>query len=503
MSDLKGSPRDQRRPPTSRFGPENRPGRDRNRAGSDLLLLSLALVVGCARPGPAVVPEEVHRAALWVDAFSPGDGDGSEAHPLKHLPAQLPQNATVHVRSGLYAGPFTCEGAHVVGHGEVVLTGESAAATVRARACTLEGLSVQGGQLGVEAHDGTRLLRVRLSGQRRAGVQVVGTTRLEDVTVVASVEGIDGVVAQGAALTATKLTLTGGLRRGVQLEGGRASLREVRAESVKTVVHAMRAATTVVGVDARGGSGPALFFAGGQATVREVRVRGHEYGLQLARDADVTASELDVAGTAQACVSAVQATLKVDGARLTRCGLTAGLFTLGAKVTASGLEVTQTPDVGVLVRDGEATLTKVTISNVSRTGDALGDALHLRACRATLDAVRVSDVAGSALFASAGAEVTAGGLDVERAHDAALFVERSSTVQAERVLVRGGDGPAVLVPDRATVKLGALSVAGGNELPIYAECAEGAVVSVTRLESTVAQLPSRCVRRGGSPGSGE
>ena len=38
-------------------------------------------------------------------------------------------------------------------------------------------------------------------------------------------------------------------------------------------------------------------------------------------------------------------------------------------------------------------------------------------------------------------------------------------------------------------------VAGGSELPIYAECAEGAEVVLGRLESTVQQVPSRCVTK--------
>jgi hypothetical protein len=59
--------------------------------------------------------------------------------------------------------------------------------------------------------------------------------------------------------------------------------------------------------------------------------------------------------------------------------------------------------------------------------------------------------------------------------------------------VRGGSGPAVVVPDKARVKVKTLSVAGGNEMPVYAECTAGAEVTVDRLESTLKQLPSRCV----------
>ena len=63
------------------------------------------------------------------------------------------------------------------------------------------------------------------------------------------------------------------------------------------------------------------------------------------------------------------------------------------------------------------------------------------------------------------------------------------------MLVRGGSGPAVLLPDAATASFKSLSVSGGNEQPIYAECDAGAKVTVKRLESTVAPLDSRCVGR--------
>ena len=77
----------------------------------------------------------------------------------------------------------------------------------------------------------------------------------------------------------------------------------------------------------------------------------------------------------------------------------------------------------------------------------------------------------------------------------AFFIERNSTVELGTVLVRGGGGPAVLLPDAASATFESLSVSGGAEQPLYAECDAGAKVTVKRLESTVQPLDSRCVSR--------
>ncbi|MFZ5438452.1 MAG: hypothetical protein ACOZQL_00520 [Myxococcota bacterium] len=456
-------------------------------------MLLAALAVGCVRPTPPEVAPHVPRPELWVDAFSPAGGDGTAARPLRTLPQELPKGTTVHVRSGVYPGPFRCDGATVIGHGEVVLTGDTSETTVVARGCGLEALSVQGGQRGVLAEAGTSLTRVRFSGQRRLAAELVGPATLADVTLVASVEGIDGLLVRGRGLAAAGLTFEGGFRRALALQQAEGVVRRVRAEGARTAVHALDSTLELEGVTASAGSGPALFFAGGKTTLRDVAVQGHEYGLQVGRAAELHARGVRVRGTAQACVSAVQATVTLEALDLARCGLGAGLELLDSRTTLDGLELDGTPDLGVLVREGAATIRHAHIAHVSRSGEALGDAIHVRSCVARIDDARVTDVAGSALFASAGAEVSVGGLEVERAGDVSLFVERASTVKLERVLVRGGGGPALLVPDRARVELGALSVAGGNEAPIYAECAQGAVVLVGRLESTIPQVTSRCV----------
>jgi hypothetical protein len=235
-----------------------------------------------------------------------------------------------------------------------------------------------------------------------------------------------------------------------------------------------------------------VFAVQGTLDVQRLTVRGQEYGLQLAAGAKATVSGLVVEQTAQACVSSQRAELTLTKSELKACGLSGAVVLFESTATVEDTTISSTQEVGILIRQGQATLKGLRLSQISAPSESLGDALHVRQATVKLDDVRVSDVTGSALFVSAFAQVEVGRLEVERARQAALFVERHSKVAVDALLVRGGGG-AVVVPDEASLTMRTLSVAGGTELPIYAECQQGASVQVGRVESTTQQLPSRCI----------
>jgi hypothetical protein len=191
-------------------------------------------------------------------------------------------------------------------------------------------------------------------------------------------------------------------------------------------------------------------------------------------------------------VSALTATVNLSSSTLAHCGPGGALSVLDSQTTVSNLEITDARELGILVTQGRAALRDVHISRVSGAGESLGDGLHVRGGAVVVESLSVSDVEGSAVFASAFADLKIQKLEVERARHSALFVERRATVTVGALLVRGS-GSAVVVPDAASVDVDSLWVAGGNEMPIYAECGAGAKVTLGRLESTVQQLPSHCV----------
>lgn len=494
MSDLKQTHPDQAGAPSPRIRRESGPGADLPRFPADLVLAAMVLMSGCVTtwappPKPEPVPVDV-----WVDAFAAEGGDGSSDKPLRQPPNVLAPKTRLHVRSGLYAGPFQfSDGARVEGVGEVVFTGTPGQTTVTAHDAELVNLSVQGGDTGLVAGPEVVLRAVRFSGQRQRAVTVNGALTANDVTLVSSVEGIVGVlVSPGAKLVADDLKLEGGFRKGVECLQGATTLRRFSAQGAKAAVHLNECGATLVDGTVRGGSGPAVFAVQGTLDVQRLTVRGQEYGLQLAAGAKATVSGLVVEQTAQACVSSQRAELTLTKSELKACGLSGAVVLFESTATVEDTTISSTQEVGILIRQGQATLKGLRLSQISAPSESLGDALHVRQATVKLDDVRVSDVTGSALFVSAFAQVEVGRLEVERARQAALFVERHSKVAVDALLVRGGGG-AVVVPDEASLTMRTLSVAGGTELPIYAECQQGASVQVGRVESTTQQLPSRCI----------
>ncbi len=487
MSDLKTQTPDLSGSPSSRIGAANRPVRDRRRRVSDLVIACFALFAACARPPPVTTDAvSVHLPEIWVDAFSQPGGDGRRETPLKALPSPLPP-AAFHLRSGIYEGPFELlPGASLEGHGEVVLTSD-AATTLTATGATLRNVTIQGGATGLAARDVT-LERVTFSGQRQLALRVDGTLTARGLHAQASLEGVDGLVGKAARVDVSNARFQGGFRRGVDVSGGELRLSGVHFEGAKTAVRALDTRSTIDGVDAAGGSAAALFVAGGSLHAKGVDVHGYEFGVQLAREVDAQLSDVSVRGSSQSCISAEKTKLVLERARLTRCGPGGALALLDSVTTAAELMVRESRELGLFVRKGEATLSRLDVQGVEK-----GDALHVRDATVRLTDSMLSDCEGSGLFVSAAARVTGNGLQVERAAQSAVFVERGSSLELGALLVRGGAGPAVLVPDAATVKLGSLSVSGGREQPVYAECSLGARVEVKRLESTIEQLPSRCV----------
>lgn len=479
--------------------PGNRLRRDRRLRVSDLGLVVFLLVTGCVRaPAPAPAPE-VPRPEVWVDAFSPAGGDGSSAHPLKTVPQPVPLGLTVHLRTGLYKGPFVLgEGTRFEGSGEVVLTGEAGETVVTGSGASLEGLSVQGGAIGLEAGLGVTVKDVHFSGQRKQAGVVHGALTMAEVTLEASVEGIEGVwVDRGATLTLRQAKFLGGFRRAIATEGGTLELNDVAAEGPKTLVHALDAKCTLENLRSTLGSGPALFFSGGTVSLRGAELIGHEFSLQLSRGVDAKLTSVKARGALEGCISAINARLSLSRSSLTKCGAGGAVSLQGSQSVLTDVEISSTQDLGIFVKNGTLALSGITISQIAADRDGvLGDALHVRAEAAVTATgpITVVDVGGCALFASTFSTVSLPSLSVERAQSSALFVELGASVTIGDLLVRGGRGPAVVVPDKASVQLDSLSVAGGNEMPVYAECRQGAQVTVGRLESTLQQLPSQCVR---------
>jgi hypothetical protein len=445
-----------------------------------------------------VSPEAAQRPApvlRWVDGAALPDGDGSEAHPWKALPAQLPPGAVLHVRSGLYAGPVTFRGVTVVGEGMVVLFSQDAAATVvEASDATLSGLQVQGGRVGLSVEGQVSATGVGFSGQRGEAIHVSpgASFALSGATLDGTIPNTRGLVSEGASLQLTRLTLTGGFTRGVSAQGGALRAEGLSSTGPATALHLSDVEATVTDVLARGGRGPALFTTKGHLTLRHAQVEGHEYGL-LSREARLDVEDLTVTRPLLGAVAVNGCHAVGTRWRLTQTLGPAALQAEQSELSLGELLVRDASSLGLLVRGGRFEVTTLEVDGVRSNPDGSeGDGLLLRDTQATLGRVQVRRVDGVGLWASAGARVKAVALSVERASGGSVVVEREARLDAETVQAQALRGPAVTVAEGGQLEVGALQVTGTGA-PLWVECREGAHARVRRLTSPTPVRATQCV----------
>jgi hypothetical protein len=195
----------------------------------------------------------------------------------------------------------------------------------------------------------------------------------------------------------------------------------------------------------------------------------------------------------QAGLSLVECTGSLRELRLESSGAQGSIDLLGSDVRLEDVTVRDAAAMAIFVRQGTVALSRVTIEGVRGEGGTLGDGLHLRDARVTADQVTVRDAEGSAVFAGAVASVELGRLESQRASFGALMVERRATVHAKDVVSSGSRTSAVTVIDGAQLILERLTVRGGVEVPVWAECGQGVSVQLGRVDAPTKQPPSPCV----------
>ena len=108
--------------------------------------------------------------------------------------------------------------------------------------------------------------------------------------------------------------------------------------------------------------------------------------------------------------------------------------------------------------------------------------------------VIIRDVEGVGVFASAAAQVALEKLSCERCRVGVVVAELAAEVSVRGLVSRGGEGPAIVVLDRASATVEDADVAV-VQAPIWAECDLGARVTVKRMKSNVPLPASGCIAR--------
>ncbi len=452
--------------------------------GVVLLAISCVPAVVPARPVAVAAPIEV-----WVDASGAPDGDGSVNRPLKVL---VPvKGAVMHLRSGLYEGPFVLpDGAQLVGHGEVVLHSAGEVTVTAEGAAGLEGLSVQGGQVGLLGLGALTLRRVHFSGHRRAAVEARVALTLDDAVFDGTVPGTKGVVlTERADARLEKVRFTGAFSRAIEATKATLDAEDLQVEGPATALHLSGGAAHVRKLSVAGGSGPGVFTSGGSLTLTDAAVNGHEFGLQ-AKKTKLSVTRFVSRRVAHEGIAALECTGTLAQVELEQ----SAMYLENSTLSVSGLKLRQGRGAGILIRHGVVKLDEVTIQNVRAEGGTGGDAVEIRDADVEARRLSIHDVAGMGVFATSSATVKLDTFSCERCRIGALVAENEAVVTVKGMTTKGGEGPAVAALAHGTVKLDGADL-GGSQAPIWAECDEGARVTVKHLRSTVSQPPTGCILR--------
>lgn len=472
---------------------------DRGGARNDRVLVAaiLFLAIGCVR-APIVTTPPAGPLELWVDAFAPEGGDGGVSAALKQLPA-LSQPAHLHLRSGLYRGPFSFPGGtHVEGHGEAVLFVEGPEPVVTASApLSLSRLRVQGGGVGVLATAPVSLSAVKFSGHRVAGVQVLdaGVTgeHLEFTSSVASVVGLDAV---NALVSLEDVKVLGPMMHGVRTADSDVKTSKLTSEGPATALQTIRGTLEATGLQAAGGMRAAISVSKTRATISGVKVTGHEFAV-LGLGGEVQMSAVVSRGAVAGGVSLVDSKATLKDVTIERAGHLGGVQLLGAESTVDRLTVTDTWASGLLVRKGKATIGAIEVRGIhgERGLDgtlASGDAVQVRDAEVTLARLDASDLDGAGVYASNFGLVRAGVIEVSNAGFGAVVVERKSRLTAERIVSRGSRGPSVAVPEDGVLVVKSLTAQGGD-VAVWADCDSGSRVTVQQVTEGTTLPRLRCL----------
>ncbi|MGZ6130405.1 MAG: right-handed parallel beta-helix repeat-containing protein [Myxococcaceae bacterium] len=436
-----------------------------------------------------------------MDASAPAGGDGSGAHPFRTL-AEAPARGRIRLAAGVYRGGLLLEDVELVGGKAVVLASSAEGPCVRARGTVrLERVQIQGGAAGLLVESGrTTLESVGLSGQRGSAIEVQGAAELVAArsTLQASVSGFPGLrILPGGRAELREVRIRGPFQRAVHATAPAALLLSgVQIEDAVTGVWLSGGAASLEQVEVRGGRGPGLYVAGAALQLREVRVTGHEYGLLSGGDARVDARGLRSTGAQNAGLALVRSQAVLEEVRIDSPGQLAGVQLVSSEVRIRGLQISGGRSSGLITRDGRLTLEEATFVGPHSILSIDGDAIQIRGGHATLSGIRVRDCSGIGILAAEGAAVTLSRSSIGGAGVAGVSVENDARLTATEISIEGTRGPAVLVAERGTAELRALTARSNRDGPVWAECSKGAQVNIEGWTGDVPPSPVPCMRNG-------
>jgi len=237
-----------------------------------------------------------------------------------------------------------------------------------------------------------------------------------------------------------------------------------------------------------------VYAAGGALQLRDVTVTGHEYALLTGDEARIDVRGLHSVGADPAGNGLVKSKGVLEEVRIEAAGQLAAVQVLASEVRFRALEIQGGRASGLVARSAQLTLEGATVSALRSADSAEGDAFQIRGGRATLSGIRIQDCSGIGVLAAEGADVTLARSTVSGAGVAGLSVETEARLAVSDVSVERTQGPAVLVSERGTARLRAMTARANRDGPVWAECNQGVEVEIDGWTGDATPPRAPCIR---------
>ena len=465
-----------------------------------LIVMSL---LGCNRPvGMGLIQSSVRRDIsdpkdVWiaVDASAAAGGDGSREHPLRILKDALSsaRGRSILIAPGLYEGPFFCgEATKLKGPRSAVLFSGGEGAVISASGgCLLEGLSVQGGAVGVEARGedpgrGVSVQGVAFAGQRRAAITVTsGALTLEDAELSASLSESRGVLLQAGSLGAQifRTHFRGPYRVAVEVEpGGGPKRLELSAVQVFDAVSAVRArgplSVEVQGLAVDAGRGVALELFSAHGRMRHLRVSGHEVSLRIGGGSVLELEDAVFVRPERAGLEVVKSVVHARDLVVLEAGDYGAVQVVGAALFLERAFLHRTHGDALVVVDGELSLSDSVMSDSQNPDGASGAGFQLRRSVARVQSVDVVRPGYVGAVVAEASRVSLSDVVVRGGTLAALSVETQAFARGVSLTLLPKDGSAAAISTQGSL---ALDAAFFGTPALFADCPSGARLFLGRV----------------------
>ncbi|MBI5543657.1 MAG: hypothetical protein HY901_07220 [Deltaproteobacteria bacterium] len=430
--------------------------------------------------------------------------DGSRARPFRTVGAALAaarDGDIIVLEPGLYTERLVIERAVTVvgkrGH-SVLVSPDSTGTVVELRApAILEGLSVQGGEIGVRVLAGRSGLReLGFSAQRRAAVLVEegATAEVQGGQFAASFDrrGLVGLDGSKAGLEVRDARFEGPFEFAVRARGGS---MEVTGGTIEGAVSGIACTEgcrgRVRGAVVAQGRRTGILVQGASLELRDVLVSRWESGIEARDEAQLRVEDSATAFCVQAAITVVRSQIELRHHVHVGPAVLAAIALIDSAATIEDGVVLDPGATGIAFHRAQGEVTGTLVRGAR--GQTEGDALFAELCEGlVLRHLFLEESSGTGLTMQGG-QGRGVGLEIAEAQAGGVIAQVGARLALEGITVWSSDGTGLTAREGAIIeaRFGRFGevVAG----PSFADCASGAKVQLRQTMAPARVVTVPCV----------